>query len=277
MSRPKRLYIITGKGGVGKTTTALALTKHLNSQGSKARYLNFTTTSLSSANSSTSERQEILLAQKMGIPFTALNLLECSQGYVGKKMKSQTIAKWVVRTPFYKALMSMLPGFNYLIYLGKTLEILKEDEELTFVLDSPSSGHALTMLEATKNFGEIFQSGLLFEDTQKMKRLLHSEGFAQINILSLPILMAVNEGLELRESLCEIAQIETKLFCNNSFKSLEGVGELRLPPFLEAKLEVERAIEERHGGQITSFIKHSLSNLDEQIVEDLAPCMNGLV
>ncbi|MEX0799295.1 MAG: ArsA-related P-loop ATPase [Bacteriovoracaceae bacterium] len=273
MSSPKRFYIITGKGGVGKTAAALALTKRLNSQGKKARYLNYTTSSLSS---SKSDRQEILFAKKMDIPHVALNLLECSQGYVGKKMKSQMIAKWVVKTPFFKALMSMLPGFNYLIYLGKTLELLKEDPELIFILDSPSSGHALTMLEATKNFGEIFQSGLLFEDTQKMIKLLYSENFLQINILTLPTLMAVNEAIELKKSLAEIAPSETHIFCNNSFKSMEGVDKLELPPFLRSKLETERLIEEQFGGQIKAFIKHSLSNQDAQIINDLTPSMDNL-
>jgi anion-transporting ArsA/GET3 family ATPase len=34
-SQIKDLYIITGKGGVGKTNAAFALVKHLNDQGQK--------------------------------------------------------------------------------------------------------------------------------------------------------------------------------------------------------------------------------------------------
>ncbi len=143
--KPKKLYIITGKGGVGKTSAALAFAKCLNENGHKAQYLHYSTSSLTDHST---EPQEVATARKMGIPFKAFNLLDASMEYVGKKMKSRTVGKWVVKTPFFKALVNMIPGFNYLIYLGKTLELLKADEELIFVLDSPSSGHALTMLEA---------------------------------------------------------------------------------------------------------------------------------
>lgn len=274
MSRTKRLYIITGKGGVGKTTAALALAKYLNSKGVKARYLNFTTSSLSAP---VSDIQEIRLAKSMDIPHTALNLYESATEYVGRKMKSQTAGKWVVKSPFFKALLSMIPGFNYLIYLGKALDMLKNDPDLVFVLDSPSSGHALTMLEATKNFGEIFQSGLLFDDTQKMIKFLYSEGFAQINILCLPTLLAVSEAAELEDALGQIAPIQTKMFCNNSFKQLAGADALELPEFLKLKLETEKEIENRLGDRLSGLIKHSLKNEEGTIVDDLVSSMDKLV
>lgn len=274
MSQTKRLYIITGKGGVGKTTVALALAKRLNRKGVKARYLNFTTSSLTAP---VSDIQEIQLAQKMGVPYTALTLGEAAAEYTGRKIKSKTAGKWVVKTPFFKALVSMIPGFNYLIYLGKALDMLNNDKELVFVLDSPSSGHALTMLEATKNFGDIFQSGLLFEDTQKMINLLYSENFAQINILSLPTLLAAGEALELEEDIKRLAPVETKIFCNNSFKELEGSESIELPEFLRLKLDTEKEIERRMKGRVAGLIKHSLSNDEADIVDELAAEADRLV
>ena len=274
LSDHKRLYIITGKGGVGKTALSLAFTKYLRSQGVKANYPNFTTANLEKPKS---DIQEIIQAKKMGVPLTALNLYDCASGYVAKKLKSQTVAKFVVKTPFFKALISMIPGFNYTIYLGQALELLKEDSEQVFVLDSPSSGHAITMLEATKNFGEIFQAGSLFEDTQKMLSHIYSEGFTQINVLSLPILMAANEALELQEKLKTIAPIESKVICNNSFAGLEGVKDMELPNFLSKKLETEMLIKKEFGQEIESFIPHSLQNIDEDIVNDLVPYMDQLV
>ena len=223
LSDHKRLYIITGKGGVGITALSLAFTKYLRTQGVKANYLNFTTANLDKPKH---DIQEIIQAKKMDVPLTALNLYDCASGYVAKKLKSQTIAKFVVKTPFFKALISMIPGFNYTIYLGQALELLKQDPDQVFVLDSPSSGHAITMLEATKNFGEIFQSGYLFDDTQKMLSHIYAPGFAQINILTLPILMAVNEAMELKEQLKSIAPIDSKVVCNNSFARLEGATEM---------------------------------------------------
>lgn len=278
-SVPKRLYILTGKGGVGKTAISLALTKYLNSKGVKAKYLNFSTSSLDQGGKKENQKQdnqEIQTAKKLHLPFEALNLYDCSSEYVGKKMKSKTIGKWVVKTPFFRALLSMIPGFNYLIYLGKALEDLNSDPELTYVLDSPSSGHALTMLEATKNFGEIFQSGALFEDTQKMINLLESEDFTQINILTLPTLLALNEATQLESELAKLSRVPSKIFCNNSFRFIEGIEQIELPQFLQTRLETEREIEKLLGEEISSHIRHSLAETDEMIIEDLAPLMAEL-
>lgn len=265
-SNGKRLYIITGKGGVGKTSAALAFAKRLNDQGLKAQYLHYSTSSLTDK---VSEPQEISSAKKMGIPYQAFNLQDASVEYVGKKMKSHTIGKWVVKTPFFKALVNMIPGFNYLIYLGKTLELLKADENLILVLDSPSSGHALTMLEATKNFRDIFKSGLLFEDTQKMLSYLHSDNFAKIVILALPTSMAANEAVDLRDELKSAGDLETEIYFNNSLKALNGIETIELPDFLKAKLNTEEQIVKENSSDIKGLIKHSLHNQEEDIVNDL--------
>lgn len=273
-NKPKKLYIITGKGGVGKTSAALAFAKYLNDKGHKAQYLHYSTSSL---NDETSEPQEISSAKKMGIPFQAFNLLEASIEYVGKKMKSRTVGKMVVKTPFFKALVNMIPGFNYLIYLGKTLELLKADDDLIFVLDSPSSGHALTMLEATKNFRDIFSSGLLFEDTQKMLSYLHSDNFAKIVILSLPTAMASNEAIDLKEELKKAGDLETEIYLNNSLKALNGIEGIELPEFLKSKLETEEKISSDNSSEIKGLIKHSLHNQEEDIIKDLTKEMGVLI
>jgi GTPase SAR1 family protein len=169
----KRLYIFTGKGGVGKTTLSFSFTKYLQdihhnnteTKHKKVKYIYFKTSSLS--DKETTLDPMIAEAETLGIQTIGLDLLESAEIYVGKKLKSLTLGKWIVKTPFFKAIVNMIPGFNYLIYLGQILEILNDNKDLTLILDSPSSGHALTMLESTHNFRDIFESGIIFDDTNE--------------------------------------------------------------------------------------------------------------
>lgn len=272
MSKLKNLYIFTGKGGVGKTTLSFSFAKYLKDQGKKVKYIYFKTGSISDTDKSIDQGQSV--GSEIGIESIGLELKECAQGYISKKMKSETIGKWVVKTPFFRALINMIPGFNYLIYLGRILEFIHEDPELIIIIDSPSSGHALTMLEATHNFSEIFQSGVVFEDTKKMIDMMFNKDFLQVNIVTLPTLMSVHESLELNESLQKITKIDTKIICNNSYHNLEGISESKLPSFLQNKIDNEHQIIEQYQDSITTFISHSPSINAAQIVKDLIPKMD---
>ncbi|MFN8369140.1 MAG: AAA family ATPase [Bacteriovoracaceae bacterium] len=136
----KRLYVFTGKGGVGKTTCALSLANHLVLQGKKVLFVEF----------ESQVSPEIF--EQLKIKHYVLSLLESANGYIAKKLKSKMIASWVVRTPFFKSLINMIPGFSYIIFLGHLLELVYNDPELILIIDSPSSGHASTLFEACKIF-----------------------------------------------------------------------------------------------------------------------------
>lgn len=275
MNQLKRFYIFTGKGGVGKTTLSFSFCEYLRKKGKKVAYIYFKSSGISDKSVELDQGQK--LGTDLGITSIALDLKECAQEYISRKMKSETIGKWVVKSPFFKALVNMIPGFSYLIYLGRTLEFLNEDPELIVVLDSPSSGHALTMLEATHNFREIFQSGIVFDDAQKMIDLMFSPNFMQVNIITLPTLMAVHEALELQRDLKKIDSIQTQIFCNNSYHNIRGIEDSKLPNFLMEKVENEMQVANLHKADINSFIEHSALVDSKQIIKEIVPSMENLV
>ncbi len=276
MDKIKNFYIFTGKGGVGKTTLSFSFAKYLQSQNRKVKYVYFESSSISDKKSTPVDQGQEL-GRQLGVETIGLDLSECAKTYVSKKLKSATIGKWVVKTPFFKALVNMIPGFNYLIYLGRILEYLNEDPELTLILDSPSSGHALTMLEATHNFSEIFQSGVVFDDTKKMIDLMFSENFLQVNILTIPTMMAVHESQDLNKSLQKITQIHTKIICNNTFHDIDRIEDSVLPEFLQNKILNEQEVVKEHSDTIAAYVSHSPSISKEQISKDLVPLIESLV
>lgn len=259
MISKKRFYIVTGKGGVGKTLASFALTKRLINEGHNAKYLTFSSGKIENKKSDSSPH--------FGLPHIELNLLDCATEYVGRKMKSETVAKWVVKTPFFRALINMLPGFSYLIYLGKTVDLLQKDPSLTLILDSPSSGHALTMFESTVNYQEIFQSGLLFDDTNKVINQLYAEGFTKAAIISLPTMMALNESVELKAEINKIQNIETTIACNNIMSSIESLSIEKLPQLLQDKIMNEKDVLSQFQEHISSSITYFPEEDVTQIID----------
>ena len=275
MSSPKRFYIITGKGGVGKTSVALALVDYLQQAGKKAKYyyLHENKTTDPQAEATTFDK----FLDKLKITYKGLELYREVQTYVALKLKSNTIAHWVVRTPFFKAMFNMLPGFSYLIYLGSILQDLHDDNELIAVLDSPASGHALTMLEATGNFREIFKKGVIFDDTTKMLNFLTSEGTTKLVIVSLPTEMSVHESQDLVSQVDESGLKDICLVLNNTFCNMKDLADKDLPHFLERKITLEKQVIKDN--QLDNFPKIPYSTSEEQfaIIKDLSRYMEELI
>lgn len=264
----KRFYVVTGKGGVGKTTLALALTKHLIAQGRQAKYICF-------------ENQvgdDFLASQ--GIPFEELQLIYTIEKYIARKLKSATLASWVVKAPFFKALLQMVPGFSYLIFLGYILDDeLKPNPDLTVVLDSPASGHAITMFEACYNFKDIFQVGVLVDDINKMLTYVYESQILRVLVTALPTQMAMHEAQDLKKHLNGLNIKDTLLIVNNCLSKIAQLEEeeKNYPPFLKTKLQLEEEVLNQYKSEINAFLPHSTSIEYGKIIEDLVPHMKGLI
>lgn len=274
MLTPAKLYFFTGKGGVGKTTASISFAKHLQNQGFDVTHLSFASNSLD--NKSYSFNDAFELSQKLNVDHMALEIEDCAKNYMAKKLKSQTVAHWISKTPFFRALINMIPGFNYLIYMGKALELIHESKsDKIIVIDGPSSGHALTMLESTSNFQKIFRSGLIFEDTKKMMALLNTPNFFKIVILAIPTQLAITEAAELRQKVQDIEAHKSIIAVNNSLSLVKAIDGEKLPPFLRNRLKTE--VELRTQFADIYELPYIIESDPSQIAESLVPFMQNLV
>lgn len=269
--KPRRLYIFTGKGGVGKTTLSKSFVRYLTDQKHEAVYLIFQNQSLGEKNQESTDKVV------NGIREMGLDLEESARGYIEKRLGSKMIASWIVKTPFFRALINMVPGFNYLIYLGRILQMQQDNPKLIVVIDAPASGHALTMIESTTNFSQIFESGVIFDDTHKMLALLNNPEYTKIHVVSLPSLMSWQESVELKSGLSERTPVNVDITVNNClFPLLENSLE-SLPPNLKQKAINEKQLVEEHRSEMQCILPHSLQQNATSIESDLVGSLSNLI
>jgi hypothetical protein len=269
---PRRLYIFTGKGGVGKTTLSKAFVRHLKNLNHEAIYLTFKNQSLSENHD---EKNSSL--ETNGIREVYLDLEECAKGYIERRLNSSLIAGWIVKTPFFRALVNMIPGFNYLIYLGKILEMGKDNPNLIVILDAPASGHALTMVESTTNFQHIFESGVIFEDTHKMLSRLNDPNYTKIHVVSLASQMSWQEAIELKSGIEQRSPVEVSITVNNCLWPLVEQNLSDLPPGLKLKALNEKELLQDHAPDMLCVLPHSLESFSQGIEMDLVGSLSKLI
>lgn len=261
-----RLYIFTGKGGVGKTTLAMAFTKYLERSGVNVKYNCF------------HQNPEVELEAAIDLPTIVTHMEKSAEIYIGRKLNSTTIASWIMKTHFFKSLFQMIPGLGHMILFGHLIDELEKDPTLVIVLDSPASGHALTMFESTSNFKTIFKSGLVVKDIDRMQNFLGTPQNLKTHVITLATELSLSEALDLKNEL-ETNLPETKANCdlvvNDSFRKffeMKKVDENLLPSFLLQKIELEKDIVKQY---------FSLPHIDENdtptIVMKLSQLMEGLV
>jgi hypothetical protein len=266
-----RLYIFTGKGGVGKTTLSKAFVRYLTEHDHEAIYLTFKTQSLGDVHGGTAE------SLKHGIKEVALDLEECARGYIEKKLNSKMISSWIVKTPFFRALINMVPGFSYLIYLGRILEMGRDNPRLIIVLDAPASGHALTMVESTTNFRQIFESGVIFDDTNKMLSRLNDPDYTKINVVSLPSQMSWQEAIELKTGLNERTPVAVDIIVNNCLYLIVEQNLSDLPQGLKDKVLNEKHLIDENQAQMRCILPHSLAKDGDSIQRELVGSLSKLI
>ena len=259
----KRFYLFTGKGGVGKTLCSLAFARQLIDNGHKVLFIDFETMAHHS------------FCQQLAIPQEHLDVFKNFERYIGPKLRSSTLARWIVGNEFCKSLINIIPGMSYLISLGHLLSLLNEDPQLTIVSDCPSSGHALTMLESLNNYRQIFHSGALFKDIEVMQDFLSTPGNLRIFICHLPSQLSLSEGKELKDHLQKLAFDDVQMILNSSLSlAVEGQSE-QLPLYLRERVQLERKLQQRYCSGWPVQIPY-LSSLDDLAkIKMISPYFTG--
>lgn len=264
-----RLIVFTGKGGVGKTSLAIATALALKEQGRKVLYNNF------------DQFPNYGLCDRLGVEHLDLELEESAVEYMAQKLGSHMIAGWIMKTPFFSSLLHMLPGLGHIIVMGHIINKLEKDPALTIVLDSPSSGHAMTMFESTHNFKKIFGSGLLFQDLNRMQDFLFDSKKTLVNIVTIPTEMAVHEAQDLKDGFNGLGLKEIEIVLNTSLPdNSNNLTEERInqfPDFLNQKYQLEKMVIDQN----SSFFKLRLPNITSteahEIISKIAPFLKGVI
>jgi hypothetical protein len=210
--RKRNLLFISGKGGVGKTVVSQAIAHRLNQQGKRVLWATFEDPLLPQH-----EIQEV----SPGLFHINCESSSAFEEYASLKIGLAGLTRIFLKNKVMRYLSKAAPGIHELVLLGKVWH-----ERVNFdhvVVDMPSTGYGLAMFHSTKNFSELFRSGPIFRDAERMLDTFRDPTVSGQLIVSLPEEMPIRESLELNDYLLKLfPKNRPEFLVNRIFPRPEG-------------------------------------------------------
>jgi len=208
----RRLAIVTGKGGTGKTTVAAALAWAAAQRGRRVlvtevgRDAQVPRLLAADAPSVGYEEREIV----PGVSVMRIDPFAALAEYLGLQIGMPGLVERVVRNRGFHQLMEAAPGWRALITLGKVWHLAQmrrgnQPKYDLIVVDAPATGHGMTFLDVPRVVATAVRAGPLRHHTEQVEALIADH---ERSVL-LPVALA--EELPVRETVALVRRVRDEL------------------------------------------------------------------
>jgi anion-transporting ArsA/GET3 family ATPase len=207
----KRLLIVAGKGGVGRSTVTAALAVGATRRG------------LRTIVAETAGRADVarMLGGNAADPLVeaelehrlhhvAIDRRAALEEYLRYEVPGLFGAATLARSAAFQAFVDAAPGMSDLLTIGKVWELVQRPrhkphthEYDVVILDAPASGQLMGLLGAPRTFSAIARVGPVAKQADTVQRMLRDPHSVGVVAVATPEQMAVSEALALQTSLSD--------------------------------------------------------------------------
>lgn len=229
----RQLLVVTGKGGVGKTTVAAAIGLAAAWSGRRTLLVELASEAhlarLFGEDGTAGPGREIPLYP--GLAGLALEPQQALEEYLAMALRVRALAERLVESRAFGYLAAAAPGLRELVTLGKVWHLSEQRtrdgdrrHEL-IVVDAPATGHGLGLLRTPRAFLEIARVGRVHEESRAIAELVADPARTGIVLVTRAEEMPVNETLDAIERLRPLGLDAQALVVNALYPELVAAAD----------------------------------------------------
>jgi anion-transporting ArsA/GET3 family ATPase len=197
----KRLLLVSGKGGVGKSVAGAALAVAAVERGRRTLLIEVDAPLEAARYLGGGDAGGTVKELRPGLSTVNLSAAAVMDEYVRRVVRLELLANRILESPIYRRFFAAAPGLPELMVLGKIMSL--EEERLRWsrrprydllIVDAPSTGHGLTFLKVPLAASAAVPVGPIGSNARRILALLRDPARCALVIVSNPEEMAVVEA-----------------------------------------------------------------------------------
>jgi anion-transporting ArsA/GET3 family ATPase len=202
----RRLVVVTGKGGVGKTTVAAGLGLLAARAGKRTVICEVAEqerlSDLFGVDASGHEERELA----PNLHSVSVDPERAKEEWLRYQLKSGTLAGVLGGSSVFRYLSAAAPGLSELVTIGKVWDLAQLERRTggsvfdLAIVDAPATGHGVAMLRAPSTYARV---GPIRRQALQIDAFLRDRKRTAVVVVALPEEMPVNETLDLERRLAE--------------------------------------------------------------------------
>jgi anion-transporting ArsA/GET3 family ATPase len=207
----RRLVVVLGKGGVGRTTVSAALGLAGARRGRRALVVEVGGQSRLAHAFGASPRADGAETPLLpGLTSLTIRPQRVLEEYLVLTLKVRAVAERLAESRAIGYLTAAAPGLRELVTLGKVWHLTEQplrDGSPRYdlvVVDAPATGHGIGLLRAPRQYAEIARVGRIGDEARAVDGLLRDRRRTGIVLVTLAEEMPVNETIDALERLREL-------------------------------------------------------------------------
>lgn len=199
----RRLLVVTGKGGVGKSTVAAGLGRLLAGRGRRTLVLEVDPRESVHRLLGLPPSGGEIVAAGGGLHLQNLRPRQVLDQIIRERVRLGALARKVLRSPVYEQIAEGMPGLREVAVIRHSLTLTEGADGGfdTVILDAPATGHGVSLLAAPGLVAGVISTGPVGRMAAELAAFVADPERCGVVVVTLAEEMPVDEALELGELL----------------------------------------------------------------------------